>query len=296
MLQQTQVKTMLPYFARWMDALPDFAALAAADEATVLKLWEGLGYYSRARNLHKLARALVALPETPPTAAAWQQLPGIGPYSAAAITSIALGVASACVDGNVVRILARLTADSTEFRDSASASKVFTPLAESLLSHENPGDHNQAMMELGATVCHRRNPLCTICPVRAHCAGCAQGEPESFPRLAAKKIEKVSITRAWCERDGKLLLHRIPTTSRRLAGQYELPSDEHVLVPAKAPVLAVRKRGITRYAITETIKRIPVPSSLPNADLMWVPRAELDTITLSGPHRRWITELLKPDG
>src|SRR5688572_280724 len=130
MLQQTQVKTVLPYFARWLEALPDFNALAAAPESQVLKLWEGLGYYSRARNLHKLARGLVTQPQLPRTPAEWQELPGVGPYTAAAITSISFAAPVACVDGNVVRILARLSANATLFRDSASAAKVFTPLAE----------------------------------------------------------------------------------------------------------------------------------------------------------------------
>lgn len=187
MLQQTQVKTVLPYFARWHDALPDFAALAATPEAQVLKLWEGLGYYSRARNLHRLARAIAALPAAPRTPAEWQELPGVGPYTAAAITSISFGAPAACVDGNVVRILARLTADATEYRDSATAAKAFKPLADALLSASAAGDHNQAMMELGATICSRQNPLCLTCPVRAFCAASARGEPEAFPRLAPKK-------------------------------------------------------------------------------------------------------------
>ena len=127
MLQQTQVKTVLPYLARWLAELPDFAALAAAPEARVLKLWEGLGYYSRARNLHRLAQQVVAWPDAcNVTPEAWRELPGVGPYTSAAITSISFGTPAACVDGNVVRILARLTADATEFRDSASASKAFT--------------------------------------------------------------------------------------------------------------------------------------------------------------------------
>src|SRR5438045_534267 len=103
MLQQTQVKTVLPYFARWLAALPDFAALAAAPEEQVMKLWEGLGYYSRARNLYKLAKAIAAQPVPPRDPAEWRELPGVGPYTAAAITSISFGEPAACVDGNVVR-------------------------------------------------------------------------------------------------------------------------------------------------------------------------------------------------
>ncbi|GAB5558746.1 MAG: A/G-specific adenine glycosylase [Synoicihabitans sp.] len=291
MLQQTQVKTALPYFERWMRALPDFPSLAAADEAQVLKLWEGLGYYSRARNLHKLARAFVQLPAPPNSREDWQALPGIGPYASAAIASIAQNLPVACVDGNVVRILARLTADGRPFRDSASASKAFTPLADHVLNRAQPGDHNQAMMELGATVCHRRNPLCTVCPVRRHCSAGQAGDPESYPRLEKVKFEDVAITRAWCVSDDRLLLHHIASDAKRLAGQYELPSSEHIAIPKSAPVVAVKKRGITRYRITETIKQLPVPAELP-APLEWVEIAQLGHITLSGPHRRWITELV----
>lgn len=300
MCQQTQVKTMLPYFARWLEALPDFTALAAASEAEVVKLWEGLGYYTRARNLHKLARALVALPAPPRDPLAWRELPGIGPYTAAAITSISFGAPAAVVDGNVVRILTRLTADASSYRDTTAAGKALTPLAEALLNHAEPGDHNQAMMELGATVCHRHQPLCTVCPVRAFCAAARAGEPEAYPRLAAKKIEAVTVLRAWCRRpgDGALLLHRTDPAARRLAGQHELPSAAQLgVAPATLtaqPLLAVKKRGITRFAFTEPIHALPAETlpPTPPAGLVWVPPADLETILLSGPHRRWVRELL----
>jgi A/G-specific adenine glycosylase len=298
MLQQTQVKTVLPYFARWLEALPDFAALAAANETRVLKLWEGLGYYSRARNLHRLARAIVALPAPPRTAAAWRELPGIGPYTAAAVTSIAFGAAEACVDGNVVRILARLTGDATPFRDSATAAKHFAPLAAALLSPANPDDHNQAMMELGATVCFRRRPLCLTCPVRGFCTAARGGDPEAFPQLARKPIERRAVTRVWCERDGALLLHRSAPTAKRFANLHELPLAEHAgFDPAEAArgeLLATRRRGITRFQITESIH---VPPRSPHRrklapELVWVSIAQLDGIALSGPHRRWVGEIL----
>ena len=305
MLQQTQVKTVLPYFARWREALPDFAALASAPEAQVLKLWEGLGYYSRARNLQRLARALVALPAIPRTAAAWRELPGVGPYTAAAITSIAFGAPEAVVDGNVVRILARLTADATAFRDSASAARTLAPLATALLATDDPGTHNQAMMELGATVCRRAAPLCLLCPVSAWCAAAKGGGPENaeqFPRLAAKVIERVAVARVWCRGPRGLLLHRTGDGARRLAGLLELPTAEQLgLAPAAlaaAPVLATKRRGITRYAITETIHELPAGAAPGESDaalaarsLVWIADDALDTVTLSGPHRRWVDEL-----
>ncbi len=296
MLQQTQVKTVLPYLARWLTELPDFAALAAAPEARVLKLWEGLGYYSRARNLHRLAKEVVAWPELRRTPEAWRELPGVGPYTSAAITSISFGAPAACVDGNVVRILARLTADATEFRDSATASKAFAPLADALLPADTPGDHNQAMMELGATVCFRQKPLCLTCPVNAFCAAAQQGDPEAYPRLAAKQMEQREVTRVWCERDGALLLHRSAESARRFANIHELPTAEQAgLDPAtfsKADLLAKKKRGITRFQITESIYTAKLPRGKLPPELIWAPLADLDTLTLSGPHRRWVGEIL----
>ncbi len=298
MLQQTQVKTVLPYFARWLDALPDFAALAAASEAQVLKLWEGLGYYSRARNLHRLAREYVTREDKPRTPDAWRELPGVGPYTAAAVTSITFGAHAACVDGNVVRILARLTADATPYRDSAGAAKALAPLATALLSPRYPGDHNEAMMELGATVCSRQNPACARCPVRRWCAAAASGQPEWYPRLAPKVMEKRQVLRVWCEHRGALLLHRAPANARRLANLHELPTAAQAGIDeataTHGPLLAQRRRGITRFQITESIYRLTRPPSagLPNDDLVWVPLTEFHAISLSGPHRRWVNEIL----
>jgi len=297
MLQQTQVKTVRPYFARWLETLPDFRALAAASEEQVLKLWEGLGYYSRARNLHRLAKAMVARGAPPRTPAEWRELPGVGTYTAAAITSIAFDHPAACVDGNVVRILARLTADATEFRDSAAASKAFAPLADALLSREAAGEHNQAMMELGATVCLRQKPLCPTCPVRGLCAAGRRGDPEAFPRLAARRIEQRTVTRVWCERHGALLLHRAAASAKRLANLHELPTAEQAGLNGTArrgDLLAIKRRAITRFQITESIHRVSARSlrRQPGPELVWVRLGELDTISLSGPHRRWVTEIL----
>lgn len=207
----------------------------------------------------------------------------------------------------MVRILARLTADGTAWRDTTTAGKALTPLADAVLNHAEPGDHNQAMMELGATVCTRHNPLCTVCPVREFCAGARAGDPEAYPQLAAKAIEARTVVRAWCRRasDGALLLHRTDVSARRLAGQHELPSAEQVGLAAAelaavGRLLATKKRGITRFAFTEPIHELPETrvtrggagaGGLPEG-LVWVPVDELETVLMSGPHRRWTRELL----
>jgi A/G-specific adenine glycosylase len=296
MLQQTQMATVLPYFGRWMAAFPDFAALAAARESQVLKLWEGLGYYSRARNLHRLARAVAPPGSLPGTADGLGELPGIGPYTAAAIASIAFGEARACVDGNVVRILTRLTRDGTAYRDSATASKALRPLAQRLVNPAAPGDHNQAMMELGATVCLRQRPSCPECPVREFCGAARSGDPESFPRLAKRVTERRSVVRVWCESGGALLLHRNAPGARRLADLHELPTAEQSgldpsHVPA-GPLMARRSRGITRFRIVESIHAAGAPRGRLGPGLVWVPVNRLGSISLSGPHRRWVAQIL----
>jgi A/G-specific adenine glycosylase len=221
----------------------------------------------------------------------------VGPYTASAITSIAFGAPAAVVDGNVVRILARLTAVGTEFRDSAMAAKVFAPLAEALLNRTAPGDHNQAMMELGATVCTRHRPQCATCPVSAFCAARRAGDPACFPRLAPKRIEQRAVTRVWCKRAGKLLLHRAADRSRRLAQLHELPTAEQAGMTegeaSRGELLARKQRGITRYRITESIHAARPRCGRLAAGLVWVPVAELSQIALSGPHRRWVAELLR---
>ncbi len=296
MLQQTQVETVLPYFDRWLRALPDFNHLAEASPEQVLKLWEGLGYYSRARNLQRLAQKLVSLEAIPTDADAWLAFPGVGPYTAAAITSISFNAPAAVVDGNVIRVLARITADATSFKANTEAFKRIKPLADSLLDRAHPGDHNQAIMELGATVCTRNKPLCLTCPVREFCKAGKAGNPEDYPRIERPPTIYLKVNRLWMVHDDALLLQRAPKGARRLAEIYELPRLELLADAEDAQLLAVKRRTITHHQIQEKIhtveatpKRVKEAGS--HAETAWVPLDRLDTVTLSGPHRRWIREI-----
>ena len=295
MLQQTQVKTVLPYFERWLKRFPDFETLAEAHGDEVLKYWEGLGYYSRARNLHKLAKTYVTLDPKPETAAEWQALPGVGPYTSAAISSIAHNYPAAVVDGNVVRILARLTNDTRSFKSNGEAVTAFRSLANDLLNEEKPGDHNQAIMELGATVCTKHKPLCTVCPVVRFCLGTANGNTEKIPNIQRIATVKVEVDRLWIVQDEKLLLHRIPDNAKQLAGQYELPAvTQFTKPPELGKVLQTKSRGITNKRIKETIYLpLKLVTDTDLTDLYWITLDQLDSVTLSGPHRRWISELIK---
>lgn len=299
MLQQTQVDTVLPYFDRWMRIFPDFATLAQATEEKVVKQWEGLGYYSRARNLHRLAQQWMATEQKPKTATEWLEYPGVGPYSSAAISSIAFNYPAAVVDGNVVRILARLTHYDQEFKSNGDAVKLLTPLANAVLDEKDPGTHNQAMMELGATICFRANPMCTICPVVKFCQSAQTGRFDEFPKIIRKATEKVQKQRLWVVDKGRLLLHQIPSDAKRLANMYELPLVEGFEYwIKKGKLLAKKSRGISNQRITEEIYTIICDDKLRKAiksrnNLIWMCLSDIHTITLSGPHRKWVEEIWK---
>ena len=179
MLQQTQLQVVLPYWQRWMEAFPTVEALAAAEEHDVLLLWQGLGYYSRARRLHQGARLLQACaPDWPRDLEGWLELPGIGRSTAGSILSSAFDLPFPILDGNGKRVLARLVACSTPPNRTLAW---FWRLSELLLDPQRPRDFNQALMDLGATVCTPRNPSCTACPWQHHCAAYAAGDPAAYP-------------------------------------------------------------------------------------------------------------------
>ncbi len=182
MLQQTQVETVKPYYTRFLTAYPTVYDLAAAPLDNVLKMWEGLGYYSRARNLHRTAQIVAneRLGQFPPSAVGLQMLPGIGRYTAGAIASIAFGEYAPVLDGNVIRVFARLIDLKKDVTQPEVRTKLWE-LAEAWLPDTRPGDYNQALMELGRTVCKPRKPLCSECPIRAHCLAFQHGTQTQRP-------------------------------------------------------------------------------------------------------------------
>ncbi len=227
MLQQTRVETVVPYFERWMARFPTLADLAGASEQEVLSAWEGLGYYSRARNLWRAARQVVAeyggrLPEDPTIL---QRLPGIGRYTAAAIASIAFGRDVPTLDGNLRRVLARLF-DVAAPADSPAGEAVLRSLAEENLPPGRAGDYNQALMDLGATVCLPRKPRCSACPLADLCRARAAGVQEARPVLKPKKeTPHYLVTAAVVRRNGKVLLAQRPPGGL-LGGLWEFPGGK----------------------------------------------------------------------
>jgi len=227
MLQQTQVKTVLPYYRRFLGRFPRLRDLAQADLEAVLKAWEGLGYYARARNLHRSARRLLQngsgrIPDS------WEEfriLPGVGDYIAAAVLSIAFNRPHAVVDGNVKRVLARLLASDAPV-DAVAFQRIFLAAADRLLDRHRPGDFNQAMMELGALVCTPRHPLCDRCPVRRYCSACGSQSVDRYPRrIGSRAVPEQRIAVGVVCKNGRLLITRRPPEGL-LGGLWEFPGGK----------------------------------------------------------------------
>ncbi len=227
MLQRTRIVSGTRYYERFLDRFPDVGSLAAASDEEILRAWEGLGYYRRARNLHAAAKAIVRdhgsrIPSDADTLAT---LPGIGPYTAGAVASIAFGEAVPAVDGNVTRVLARLFRVDADVTSARGRTRI-QALAQGLVPSERPGAFNQALMELGSTVCVPRRPSCGACPLNCMCLAHAAGAESSLPRMrAARRAQTVSVAFAYVRSRNRVLLVRRPE-SEILGGLWSLPGGE----------------------------------------------------------------------
>jgi A/G-specific adenine glycosylase len=249
MAQQTRLETMLPYYKTWMKRFPNVRALSAAKERDVLSLWEGLGYYSRARNLRKTAQVIVKEHggRIPRDFEALRMLPGIGPYTAGAIASLAFGSDRPAVDGNASRVLARVF-DVDLPANSGAAKKTFWQLAAEHLPSGEAAAYNQALMDLGAQVCTPRNPKCNVCPLRKECRAFALGVQEQRPvRTAGSQIPVRKFAAAVIRRNGRVLLVQRPT-SGLLGGMWEFPNT--ALSSAKQVKYVLRRRLISDLGLT----------------------------------------------
>ena len=262
MLQQTRIEAVLGYYRRFMEALPTVQALAEAEEDRLLKLWEGLGYYSRARNLQKTARLLVEhyggkLPET---AAELRKLPGIGDYTAGAIASIAYGQPESAVDGNVLRVLSRILASDEDIMQPATRRRMAALLREQYPSGEAAGLLTEGLMELGETLCVPKGEArCALCPVRTHCLAHAQGRTADYPVKAAPRPRRIEERTVLLLRCGKRFAIRRREDRGLLAGLWEFPNeagrpDEQTLRAALeargARILAMAPCGAARHVFT----------------------------------------------
>jgi A/G-specific adenine glycosylase len=285
MLQQTRVNAVLDHYAQFMKRFPTVQALASTEEPEVLAIWSGLGYYRRARMLHKAAR-LVAnelAGRMPETAEVLRRLPGIGEYTSAAIASIAFGEPVAVVDGNVERVVMRLTASDRAVRDTA----------QTLLDRTRPGDFNQAMMELGAVLCLPKNPLCLECPVQQICR--TRGE---HPTVSRQKMQSKPVNFAFLERKKnrnrtEVLLEQRPHDASLMAGMWELPQVEAAEGDTKRLLLSLRHSiTITNYQVSILSFRPEEEHLLPKHTIRkWVKADALAALPLTGLARKTLKRL-----
>jgi A/G-specific adenine glycosylase len=286
MCQQTQIATVLPYFDRWMKELPDWQALADAREERVLKLWEGLGYYRRARLLHQLARDVVALPgkELPGDVAELKKLSGIGDYTAGAIASIAFGLPAPVVDGNVERVLSRVFNLREDVRSKPVKEKLWA-LAGALLPEKEAGDFNQALMECGALVCTPSSPMCLTCPLEPVCLA---PDPESLPVKVRTAITEEKETRAWIAKGGKVWV-LTPDQPGRWGGFHRLPPfDADTMTQGRA--LFEIRYTITRFKVTASIVEASFTGKAPSRGV-WMTMEALEHIALPAPHRKVVERM-----
>lgn len=311
LLQQTRVEQGLPYYERFINAFPTVAALAAADDERVLKAWEGLGYYARARNLQKAARVIVSERGglLPTTLEEWQSLPGVGRYTAGAVASIAFGVRAPVLDGNVKRVLSRLL-DVEESIDDAAVTEALWERAATLVPRDAPGDFNQGMMELGARICVPRNPRCGECPVQKHCLAFQRGTQELRPvRKARKAIPFHETVALVIRRNGRYLLAKRPAKGL-LSGLWEFPggkvesgeSHEATLHRIASEQLAVDVKvgglvAVVDHAYSHLKVRLSLyacalakgkPKATAHDDLRWVPREEFEQYAFPNVNRKML--------
>ena len=277
MLQQTTVAAVIPRFERFVARWPTVAALAAAADADILAEWAGLGYYARARNLIACAREVVRRGGFPASAGELRSLPGIGEYTAAAIAAIAFGERTAVVDTNVTRVVARLHA----LANPATAEVQALTLA--MTPSDRPGDFAQAMMDLGATVCRPRAPLCAECPLRAQCRAFAAGAAEAYPAARARRERPVRHGVAyWIERDRHVWLVRRPAKGL-LGGMVALPGDDWTGASASAaPSLGTVSHIFTHFRLELRLER----RAEPVGQGWWQPLGDLAGAGLPTLYRR----------
>ena len=294
MLQQTQVKTVIPYFERWIQHFPSLEALAQADATEVLHLWEGLGYYKRAHSLHNIAQMIRQQAHIPSTPDEWEKLPGIGRYTAAAIASLAQNIPIAVVDGNVVRVLTRFWNINRLFDHKGQALTYLRPIANRCLDPTHHAPYNEGMMELGAILCLPKNPHCSSCPLQSHCQAYIYGTAQKIPRFQTATYQKVCRARGIYLHDRELWLspmHPYPQAAPLVWEFPEIsPSDHNI---SAAPIFT-GKRSIGHTHFTERFYVVEFSKNTATAlEGQWFPLAELDRLTLSGPHRKWLPKLQK---
>jgi A/G-specific adenine glycosylase len=305
MLQQTKINIVIPYFNRWIKKFPNYKYVAQSKNNTVLKYWEGLGYYSRAINLRKVCKILTKRSSIPKSWIDWIKFPGIGKYTASSISSIAFKEPIAVVDGNVIRVLSRLKNIKINFKNNAHAYKIIFPIAQKILNKEEPGIHNQSIMDLGFSICYHKKPNCIICPIKIYCLTFQNlsllKKNKKFilnipPIFKKNKKKNIKVNRIFLKKKNKVLLYYHNLNSKLLPGIYELPILKK---PFKKEYSKI-KRIIGNKILFEKIFKIEfnfpkrkIIKYIDNSIFLnckLISFKKLRKIPISSPHKKWLSE------
>ena len=291
MLQQTRVEAVIPYYRRFMQALPDVRALADAPEEQLLKLWEGLGYYSRVRNMQAAAGQIVKRGGFPQTAEELKKLKGFGDYTAGAVASIAFAQRAAAVDGNVLRVWTRMERVGESIKIPSVKRACTRAVLEAMPEEADPGQYNQALMELGATVCTPRSPDCAHCPVQAHCGAFAADEAEDYPVKDPKPVKAVEEFDVYLiVKDGRALVRKRPK-SGLLAGLWEFPHGKlPVRVKQELPPVDVKHVFTHKIWLMHGLRAELAGEA---EGCVWVDAQELAALPMPTPMDKYRKELLE---
>jgi A/G-specific adenine glycosylase len=318
MLQQTRVETVIPYFEKWMRLFPDINSFAKASEHDVLNAWEGLGYYSRARNFHKAAKIVAEQYDgkVPRDLDELRKLPGIGRYTLGAIASIAFGMDVSALDGNIKRVYARIF-DIAESVDSPAGEKILWELADQHLPKGHAGDYNQALMDLGATICVPKNPRCLICPIMELCKARENGTQDQRPVMKPKKEVPHYVHAAGVVIERKKVLLAQRPSQGLLGGMWEFPNGRVEGDPAKGlsdalktgyrlrlrmqrgnkiqknEALGIVQHAYTHFKVTVHVFRCELNSIPAGTNLKWVPLKDLDNFPMGKIDRQIAKMLIK---
>jgi len=293
MLQQTRVAAVIPYYQRFLERFPDYSTLANASESELLAMWSGLGYYSRARNLHKAAQMMVDAGGFPNTYESIRALPGVGDYTAAAVASIAFGMPRVGLDGNIVRVMARWTAEAGDVKQNATRLRLLET-AQNNIDRKNPGIYKQSLMELGATICLPKAPKCLYCPINDDCDAKLQGLQNTIPiQLGKQKAISEEKVVLWIVRGLQVLLWQRNGDSRRLAGFWELPEPEMLTGVEAGQELGIFSHSIVNHKYRFILREGKLRGSAGDL-LKWVRLEKLKELPISTVLRKSL-RLLKLD-
>lgn len=292
MAQQTRIDSMLPYYKRWMERWPSIEALASAEIGEILSVWQGLGYYNRARKLHEGAKKVVLEygGRLPADVKELEKIPGIGFYTAGAIASIAYGIRAPAVDGNVLRVTARINQIGDDISKKSTVDRVYQ-IVYDWMGNSDPSYFTQGLMEIGALVCTPKNPGCLLCPLKEYCQSAAEGTQSNYPyKKASKRPQELTLYTYYITNSCNQLLISCDWSDGLMEGLFRLPQFETIPPALQKAEFVGKRKHVFSHRIWNMNCYVFQSDTINLEKTFWVSRDELSSLALVTAHRKWIKE------